>query len=203
MSAESFDDRAATWDDDPVKVERARTVARAIRRTIPLDGDTRLLEYGAGTGLVTLALRDTVGPVTLVDPSQGMRDVLQAKITAGALTDARIWEVDLATEPAPDEHFDAVVTVMAMHHVPNIDAVLAGFAELLTDGGYLCIADLDKEDGSFHGDGVDVHHGFDRARLSEQLTRAGFTDIEFQDLSAIVRDDGRFSLFLGTCRRGA
>lgn len=202
MTAESFDDRAAGWDDDPAKVERADGVARAIRRSVALDRSTRLLEYGAGTGLVTQALRDTVGPVTLADPSQGMRDVLQAKIAAGALTDARVWGVDLAADPIPDERFDAVVTVMAMHHVPDIDAVLAGFATVLVAGGHLCIADLDQEDGSFHGDGVDVHHGFDRTALTERLTHAGFVDIAFQDLPTIVREDGRFGLFLATCVRG-
>lgn len=194
----SFDDRAATWDDDPVKVERAETVARAIRREVPLDGTTRLLEYGAGTGLVTQALRDAVGPVTLADPSQGMREVIRTKVDAGVLHDARVWDLDLAVQPAPDERFDAVVTVMAMHHVPDIDAVLAGFADLLVTGGHLCIADLDREDGSFHGEGFEGHRGFDRARLTEQLGRAGFTEVSFVDLSAIVRDDGRYPLFLAT-----
>jgi len=49
----------------------------------------RMLEYDAGTGLVTQALRDSVGPVTLADTSTGMREVVHAKIAAGALTDAR------------------------------------------------------------------------------------------------------------------
>jgi len=48
----SFDDRAATWDD-PDKIERARVVAEAIARAVPLDRTTRVFEYGAGTGLVS------------------------------------------------------------------------------------------------------------------------------------------------------
>ena len=67
VSTNSFDERAATWDDDPAKVERAGVVAGAISATVPLDGSLRMLEYGAGTGLVTQALRDRVGPVTLAD----------------------------------------------------------------------------------------------------------------------------------------
>src|SRR5690606_18584865 len=80
LSTDDFDEKAATWDADPAKVERARVVAEAVRATVPLDRSTRLLEYGAGTGLVTQALRDAVGPVTLADTSAGMRDVMQAKV---------------------------------------------------------------------------------------------------------------------------
>ncbi len=131
----SFDARAATWDDDPAKVERAAAVARTIRATVPLDRSIRMLEYGAGTGLTTQALRDSVGPVTLADPSTGMREVIHAKIDAGAITDARVWDLDFATQPVPDEQFDLIVTVLTLHHIPNVGAVLSGFAELLDGAG--------------------------------------------------------------------
>lgn len=38
-----FDDRAATWDEDPEKVGRAGRVADAIADAIPLTGDDRVL----------------------------------------------------------------------------------------------------------------------------------------------------------------
>src|SRR5690606_38453910 len=90
MDANGFDAKAATWDADPAKVERAGVVARAIRAAVPLDPSVRLLEYGAGTGLVTQALRDAVGPVTLADTSAGMREVMRAKVEAGVIPGARI-----------------------------------------------------------------------------------------------------------------
>lgn len=201
MSSPSFDDRAATWDDDPAKVERAAVVAQAIRDAVPLEPSTRLLEYGAGTGLVSQALRDAVGPVTVADTSTGMRDVLARKIEAGELTDARIWDVDLATGPAPDEHFDVVVTVMTLHHIADVGTVLRTFARLLDEGGHLCVVDLDAEDGSFHGDGFAGHHGFPRAALTEELLDAGFRDVQVRDCHRIERRDGRYSLFLATARR--
>lgn len=200
----SFDERAATWDDDPAKLERARVVAGAICDAIALDGSQRLLEYGAGTGLVTQALRNVVGPVTLVDTSEGMRKVMLAKIAAGAITDARVWDLDLESAPAPDERFDLVVTVLTLHHVHDIAAVLSKFAELLAGGGQLCVADLDKEDGSFHGPGADVHHGFSRSELAAALTAAGFTDVDLRDCNRIARDDGAtYPMFLATCRVAA
>jgi predicted TPR repeat methyltransferase len=202
-STNRFDELSATWDDDPAKVERAAVVARAIRDAVPLDGSVRVLEYGAGTGLVTEALRDTVGPVTLVDTSAGMREVIERKIATGAITDARVWDVDLSTDAAPDEEFDLVVTVMALHHVADEGTVLARFADLLVDGGHVCIVDLEHEDGSFHGADFDGHHGFERGALAATLERVGFTDVTFRHCHDMVRDGVSYPLFLATgVRRG-
>ncbi len=201
MSINSFDERAATWDDDPAKVERSEEVALAIRVAVPLDKSMRMLEYGAGTGLVTQALRDSVGPVTMADTSAGMRTVMESKIAAGVITDARVWDVDLATEPLPDEQFDLVVTVMTLHHIPHLEPVLAGFADLLSEGGRLCIVDLEEEDGSFHADGFSGHHGFNRTALGADLGHAGFRDVKFQRCHQIVRDGVVYPLFLATCVR--
>jgi predicted TPR repeat methyltransferase len=197
-----FDEKAATWDDDPAKRERADAVAAAIRAAVPLDSSTRMLEYGAGTGLVTQALRDAVGPVTLADASAGMREVMQSKIDAGAITDARIWDLDLSTSRAPTETFDVIVTVLTLHHIEDLGPVLAGFATMLAVGGHLCVVDLEEEDGSFHGHDFHGHKGFARAALSAQLIAAGFTDVEITDCGHIVRDGGTYPLFLATCVRG-
>ena len=203
MEVNKFDAKAATWDDDPAKVARAADIARAIRATVPLTASTRLLEYGAGTGLVTQALRDSVGPVTLVDTSAGMRSVMQDKIAAGAITDARVWDLDLSTDAAPDERFDLIVTVLTLHHIPTLDRVLANFAALLDDGGYLCVADLEKEDGSFHGADFDGHHGFGQSEMESLLSAAGFSDVSVERCCELVRDGHTYAVFLATGTRSA
>lgn len=198
----SFDERAATWDDDPAKVERARVVASAITSSVPLDGTSRLLEFGAGTGLVSEALHADVGPVTMADTSAGMRAVMRAKIDAGAIPDARVWDLDLSTHVTPpDDRFDLVVTVLALHHVDAIDRTLAHLGELLVPGGHLCIVDLDFEDGSFHGDGFEGHPGFDRADLAARLTTAGFADPTFQACHHVERNGRDYPMFLAIATR--
>ncbi|HEX2850982.1 MAG TPA: class I SAM-dependent methyltransferase [Acidimicrobiales bacterium] len=197
----SFDERAATWDDDPAKIARAAEVAAAIRDAVALDRSARMLEYGAGTGLVTEALLDDVGEVTLADTSAGMREVMQRKVEAGVLRDARVWDVDLSSGPVPDETFDVIVTSMALHHIPEVDAVLSAFATLTAAGGHVCIVDLEEEDGSFHGDGFDGHHGFARPWLEERLRAAGFGDVAFRTVGDVVRPTGTYPLFLATAVR--
>jgi len=202
VSSNSFDERAATWDEDPKKRQRADGVAESIRTAVALRPDMRLLEYGAGTGLVSQALRDHVGPITLADSSQGMLDVLRAKVADGVLPDARVLDLDLSRDPALDERFDLIVTVMTLHHIPDLDPVLDGFAAMLEDGGHLCVVDLEREDGSFHGHGFPGHEGFDRDPLAERLRKSGFGDIRFQHAYKMEKSEHSFDLFLMTCVRG-
>lgn len=200
----SFDERAATWDDDPSHVERAEVVAAALRAALPLGRSTRLFEYGAGTGLVSQALAGAVEPITLADTSAGMRAVIEQKIAAGVLPGARVWDVDLAAAPPPvSERFDLVVTVLTLHHIHDVAPVLANFAALLDDGGRVAIVDLDEEDGSFHPEGFDGHHGFDHDRLAGELAEAGFTDVTFQPCHEVVRDGHPYPLFLALATRTA
>lgn len=202
-SANPFDDRAETWDERPAFVERARTIARAILDRVPsLDG-ARLLEYGAGTGLVTQGLLGHVGAVTLADTSSGMRGVIEAKIAAGGLpATARVWDLDLATDAPPDgEQFDLVVCALVLHHVDEVPLVLARFAQLLATGGSVCIADLDHESGEFHGDGFAGHHGFHRHEFTAMLEQVGFSQVAIDDCTEIERDGISYPVFLAVARR--
>jgi len=89
--------------------------------------------------------------------------------------------------------------------VPDTEHILRIFHDLLQPSGYLCIADLDQEDGSFHGPEVDVHHGFDRAELRRRAAEAGLADIQFQTVFSIAkeRESGTrdYPVFLMTARR--
>lgn len=202
MHTDHFDDRASTWDDDPVKVERGRRAADAVADAVGLGATTRLLEYGAGTGLAAQALIGRVGPITLADPSEGMRTVMHAKVEAGTFPDdTRVWDLDLATDEVPDDRFDLAIALMSLHHVgtSDLDAVLGGLARLLTPRGHLAVVDLeDDPEGDFHRhlDDFEGSHGFRRDDLSARLTAAGFTDVAFSPCGTVDKDGQAFPLFL-------
>jgi len=158
-----------------------------------------MLEYGAGTGLLAEQLAPHVGELTLAEPSAGMRDVLHHKVSEGVLPDARVLDLDLVRDPAPDDRFDLIVTLMVLHHIIDLAPVLSGFAELLTDDGSLCVIDLDAEDGSFHTDGFDGHDGFEHAWLGDRLTEAGFTPPRFEPCGETEKEGRRYTLFLAIC----
>ena len=172
-----FDARAATWDDDPAKVARARAIADAILREAPLADSMDALEYGAGTGLLGFMLREHVADLTLADVSAGMLEVAAKKIAAAGDPHVHAVNLDLLVDPLPDRRFDLVFSAMTLHHIPDTGGILRRFREVLRQPGLLCIADLDTEDGSFHGAGFDGHQGFDRDRLAAMTRAAGFASV--------------------------
>ena len=176
----NFDERAKDWDSDPEKVERARLVAEAIRRAIPLSREMKALEYGCGTGLLSFALQSDLGQITLADTSQGMLDVLSEKIARAGVTNMHPVRLDLASDPLPAERYDLTYSLMTLHHIQDANGILVKFRDLLAPHGYLLVADLDKEDGTFHTDGTtDVHLGFERDELRKTVENMGFENVTF------------------------
>ncbi len=195
-----FDVRAATWDDDPSKIERARAVAGAIEREVRLAPSPRALEYGAGTGLLSFLLRDRLGEVVLADVSEGMLAVARAKIASARDERMEAVRLDLLADPMPAQKFDLVYSLMTLHHIGDTDGILRRFHDVLARSGVLCIADLDREDGSFHGPGFDGHNGFDRAELAAKARQAGFADVRFTTAYEMKKEAGgamrTFPIFL-------
>jgi len=94
---------------------------------------------------------------------------------------------------------------MALHHVKDLRKALKAFRSLLKKGGFLCVADLDKEDGSFHGPGFDGHNGFERESLKKLAEAAGFEEAFFETAMTMEKpvDGGAlrsFPIFLMTAK---
>ncbi|RMF87708.1 MAG: class I SAM-dependent methyltransferase, partial [Nitrospirae bacterium] len=103
-----------------------------------------------------------------------------------------------------EETFDAVVSAMALHHVEDTERLLRAFARHLRPGGWLALADLDAEDGTFHPPEVEgvYHHGFDRAALAALLERAGFEGVRFTTAHTVEREGRAYPVFLVTAVKG-
>ncbi len=205
LDAAHFDSKARQWDDNPVFKERGLKIADAVRQSVPLKREMSALDYGCGTGLLSFPLKDELGPILMADSSAGMLEVVAEKIVAQGVTNMTPLKLDLLADPLPAQRFDLIVTSMTLHHVPDTNQILRVFHALLNPGGYLCIADLDQEDGSFHGIEVDVHHGFDRDELSRNAAQAGFADMQFQTVFSIAKEHASgtrdYPVFLLTARR--
>ena len=200
-SAGRFDERARTWDDAPHRVERARVAAELIAARVPLGPTTHLLDYGAGTGLLAQHLAARVGDVALIEPSEGMQAVLRDKIDAGVLAGGRVLDLDLAVVEAPVELVcDVVVSLMVVHHVRDIPALLRRLRTIVPVDGHLCIVDLEEEDGSYHGPSFDGHHGLARGPLAEALVAAGFERPSFDHAFTIEKKGRAYDLFLAVAR---
>ena len=172
----TFDRKAATWDDEPRRVALTGAVAVGIRNCTPLTPEMDLLDFGCGTGLLTLNLQPYVRSITGMDTSRGMLDMLAVKIDQQKLSNVSLFCGDFNRGERPAGSFHLIASAMTLHHVADIPGLLSVLSGLLTPGGVVCLADLDKEDGTFHDDPTGVHHsGFDRALLQGELETAGIT----------------------------
>ena len=191
-----FDARAREWDKDKMHMERSIAIAAELEKMIPLNHSMKALEYGAGTGILSFLLKDRFSEITLMDNSQEMIKVCIEKAEYHKTKHIIPILFDLEHMNF-DGKFDVIYNQMVLHHVIYFEAILHTFYKMLNPGGYLAIADLYPEDGSFHGIDVKVHLGFDPENLAETLKHAGFKNIEYNACFELKRESGNlFPIFL-------
>ncbi|MFV0407267.1 MAG: class I SAM-dependent methyltransferase [Propioniciclava sp.] len=181
-----FDAKAATWDT-PEKIESSQKVAAAIQQAVPLVGTWVLLDYGAGTGLVGEALSHQVAQVIFADTSAGMR-AEAAKRAARQPDKLSVIDHDLSVAPlaAP---VDCLVSSMALHHIPDTQAVVNRMVASLRPGGWLALVDLAPDpDNTFHDDDHAGHRGIESDTLLGFLHEAGLVELTENTFMTINRE---------------
>ena len=191
-----FDARAREWDKDKMHMDRSIAIAAELEKMIPVNPFMKALEYGAGTGILSFLLKDRFSEITLMDNSREMIKVCAEKTEFYQTNHILpIW-FDLEHKDY-DDHFDIIYNQMVLHHVNDYEAIVYTFYSMLNPGGYLAIADLYTEDGSFHGPDVKVHLGFDPKKLTEILMIARFKSIEYRTCFEVKRESGaKYPVFL-------
>ena len=182
--------------------QQLATVPAYLLAKVPFSADDHVLDFGAGTGLLSTAIAPKVAQVTALDTSAKMLQVLNEKGFANITTRQQDIFAGLP------ERYHAVVSCMAMHHVANTAALMQAFADALHSGGRFALVDLYAEDGSFHGGKEEstakgVHHfGFAPDALQALAEQAGFSDIAFSTVQKMQHRNGRaYPIFLMTGRK--
>ncbi|ABK98493.1 class I SAM-dependent DNA methyltransferase [Pelobacter propionicus] len=194
-----FDTAAQTWDEKPQRVRLGREVAAAMAAALPLSREWDAMDFGCGTGLVTLNLSPLLGSMLGVDSSEKMVEQFNAKAAELGCSTVRAVRLDLEQGELPGGRYHLITCSMTMHHIPDIVPLLASLRSLLHPGGHVAITDLEAEDGSFHGDPVGVfHNGFEQEQFEQMLRQAGFTDISISTVTEIAKDGQVYPVFLAT-----
>ena len=200
MPTDRFAHKADTYDQSRQRVDNVDNIAQAMLASVPLAPTQHILDFGSGTGLLLEKIAPHVGRMTAVDISPAMnRQLHDKRDRLGCPLD--ILEIDLATTRLALE-VDGIVSSMTLHHIRDIDALFRTFHGLVKAGGFIALADLDREDGSFHAEDTGVfHHGFDRDAIAETARRAGFSDVRVSTASVVNKPQGDYGVFLLTARR--
>ncbi len=176
-------------EERPIRVEIAKTVTDAVLATLSLEKGMRIMDYGCGTGLVTLALAPKGSHITAIETSPEQLDILNEKIAKAQIENIRTCCFDIEEEPWQEEPFHLIILSMTLHHMQATEAVLRKFSDALLPGGYLVLADLDSEDGNFHDGRPGVaHFGFERDRLQQLLHQADLSILRCETALVIGKD---------------
>ena len=188
-----FNRKAETFDS-PKNIFLASLVCQAVEKQIALLSDKEILDFGGGTGLLTLPLAKQAKFVTLVDISEKMLEQARLKAEQQDIKNIQFLEQNLLAKPLEQE-FDLIVVCRVLHHMPDVDEALSLFHQHLRENGQLLLADFTKTEAN--------HHGFDLAELEKQLIEHGFSSVHSQILySAEDLFQGNYSeLFLTVAQK--
>ena len=197
MKEDKFAFKAKNYEQKLRRLKTAQDIANKIKKNISLKKDMHLIDFGAGTGLLLEQILPKVKKITAIDISPSMIEVLRDK----KLKNVEILKLDLIKESI-DIKVDGIISSMTMHHIKDIEAMFKKFYSMLKSGGFIAIADLDKEDGSFHSVDTGVEHfGFDREEFINFAKEAGFKNIKIEDATIISKSYGDYKVFLLTAKR--
>ncbi|MBN2895295.1 MAG: class I SAM-dependent methyltransferase [Campylobacterales bacterium] len=191
-----FDEAAKTWDQNDTRTRLSSAIAQAIETHVALRPSMRLMDFGAGTGLLSERLAPLVRSIAAVDVSSGMLGELEQKASIKAVVTP--YCRNILHDPLEGD-FDGIVSAMALHHVEDTRELMKVFFEHLNPGGFIALCDLDAEDGTFHSHGNDgvFHFGFQRDALASFCADAGFEHVRFETAHTVLRESGRgYPIFL-------
>jgi cyclopropane fatty-acyl-phospholipid synthase-like methyltransferase len=191
-----FDNAAKDWDKGDMRQATARAVFQTISNRIALNQSMDILDFGCGTGLLGFQVASQVKSVRGVDLSEKMLDELRGKNSPKLHIEAICQDI---MHSGLAEKFHGIVSSMAMHHVQDTAQLFKTLYDHLKQDGFIALADLEAEDGSFHSDNEGVHHyGFDKEELRHIVESAGFRNVRFHEASVIEKGEKQYPIFLLT-----
>lgn len=190
-----FNEKAKDWDANDRVRNLSSAIGSAILEQVPMHESMHVMDFGAGTGLISSQIAPLVEKIVAVDTSEAMLEKLVSKSEFKGKVEAVCQNI---LDDPLDDQFDLIVSAMAMHHVEDTHNMAQRFADQLKPGAMIALADLDKEDGSFHPPGTEgvYHFGFERSGLKEILKKCGFEDISFETAYTLKGKANSFPIFL-------
>ncbi len=119
-------------------------------KALALAPDARVLDVCCGTGDLSLALADSLGPdgdVIGTDFCQEMVD--EARLKAGERTDLSFQVADAMALPFEDDTFDGATVSFGIRNVVDPRAGLAEMARVVRPGGRVLVLEFGQPDGLF------------------------------------------------------
>lgn len=133
---------------------RGESALERIARATAATRDDAVLDVACGPGILAARLAADAGSVVGVDLVPTMLERARRECRARGVENARFLEAEAESLPFPDAAFSAVVSRLALHHLPDPQAALREMARVTRPGGRVVIADLrgadDPDEAALH-----------------------------------------------------
>lgn len=167
-------DTIANHYDTPDRQALAEIIREEVVKYFPENTNQKvLLDYGGGTGLVSLPFADAFKELIIADAAETMLKMAEEKINTANLKNVRTIHAD-ASVSFPTVKADVILVSLVLLHIPDTETILKKLYELLAPEGQLMIVDFDKNNRINH---PKVHNGFDQQELHQKLKAAGFASV--------------------------
>jgi 2-polyprenyl-3-methyl-5-hydroxy-6-metoxy-1,4-benzoquinol methylase len=194
-----FDSLAKEWDQNSNRVKNAKTLYEKLDSLLDLEGK-RVIDYGAGSGLLSTLLAQKACEVLALDSSKKMLEQIDKKIKDHKIPNITTLHHDILKDELP-KNYDLFVSSMTLHHIEDTKDFFIKAKSSLKKGGHIALLDLCSEDGSFHSRGNDgvYHFGFDMEELGGLCEELGL-DLIFLDEIYQIKKEKNYPIFLLVAR---
>ncbi|MBF0811161.1 class I SAM-dependent methyltransferase [Staphylococcus xylosus] len=192
-------DQIAQKYDGPERIHLAHIITQAITQQLKDTNYQTLLDYGGGTGLVTLNIAEYFEAVTLMDASPQMVDIFEHKVSNLNQTSIKTLVGDVLLDDTILNHknYDVIVLSLVLLHSGNYQLLLQKLYNQLNSGGMMILVDFDKNENIYH---PKVYNGFEQMDIIHVFNKLGMINPQintfYSGKKIFMKQDA--SLFIAT-----
>jgi SAM-dependent methyltransferase len=120
-----------------LQAARADALAAMLDELLPLQGDERVLDVGAGTGAFAFAVAPRVAGVVAVE----IDEELAERARADAPANVEVVVADGERLPFETSSFDVAASMLALHHTHRPELLVAELVRVTKPGGTILVVD--------------------------------------------------------------
>lgn len=141
--ADAVQQRFASTADRVAERERSRRegLRTALRQFVALTGEERMLDSGAGTGALALALAPLVGEVVALDLVPELLELGRRAAAEAGIENVTFVEGDATRMPFERGEFDLAACHRTLHHIARPELAVSELARVTRLGGRVLVID--------------------------------------------------------------
>lgn len=194
---EAFNSMAATYDT-PDRIQMAKHSAATVRRLLNQKVSRTAIDFGCGTGLLSLELSNTFESILMIDSSSEMIKEVKKKLKKAPLSHLTAKHLDIETDRVLPETVDTIFMSLVLHHIAEPEDILSKLSDAIHLGGQLMIIEMERSDNSSHH-----HSSLSKAELMRKLDKQNFVNIQSEYFYETIDENSgdSFKLYIVTAEK--